>query len=76
MIDALLDLPAHLRQRLAGALRAVGAHASDALGLLAFAAVGVALTMALAVCVFFAFERPFLGLKRHFEYGRGSGRAS
>jgi peptidoglycan/LPS O-acetylase OafA/YrhL len=54
-----------------GALAAGLGHAGSRLfGLLAFAALALALTMGLAAASFHLFERPFLRLKRFFEYGR------
>jgi len=46
----------------------LGLDGSRLVGLLGFAALGTAVTMALAVLCFHAYERPFLGLKRFFEY--------
>jgi peptidoglycan/LPS O-acetylase OafA/YrhL len=46
----------------------LGFAGSRLVGLLGFAAIGIAVTMALAVLCFHAYERPFLRLKRFFEY--------
>jgi peptidoglycan/LPS O-acetylase OafA/YrhL len=48
----------------------LGHSGSRLVGLLGFAAIGMALTMLLAVVSFHAYEKPFLKLKRYFEYGR------
>jgi peptidoglycan/LPS O-acetylase OafA/YrhL len=51
----------------------LGAGGSQLTGLLGFAALGTAVTMALAVLSFHVYEQPFLRLKRFFEYrGRES----
>ena len=50
---------------LAGGL---GHSATRLVGLLGFAAIGIAVTMGLAVLSFHLYERPFLTLKRFFEY--------
>jgi peptidoglycan/LPS O-acetylase OafA/YrhL len=52
-----------------GALaRGLGHTGSRVVGLLGFAALGLALTMMLAALSFHFFEQPFLRLKRFFEY--------
>jgi peptidoglycan/LPS O-acetylase OafA/YrhL len=54
---------------LAGGLGHTG---SRLVGLLGFAGLGLTLTMLLAMVSFYAYERPFLKLKRYFEYGRAA----
>ncbi len=48
----------------------LGHTGSRLFGLLGFAGLGMAITMLLAMVSFYAYERPFLKLKRYFEYGR------
>jgi peptidoglycan/LPS O-acetylase OafA/YrhL len=64
--------PLYLRlfppQRIADLAHGLGHSASRVIGLLGFAAVGMAITMLLAMASFFAYETPFLKLKRYFEY--------
>ncbi len=56
-------------RRIAEMASGLGHSGSRVVGLLGFASIGIAITMLLAIGSFFAYERPFLKLKRHFEYG-------
>jgi peptidoglycan/LPS O-acetylase OafA/YrhL len=55
-------------QRLADMSRSLGHSASQLVGLIGFTVVGIGATMALSVLSFFVYERPFIKLKRYFEY--------
>jgi peptidoglycan/LPS O-acetylase OafA/YrhL len=56
-------------QRIADATRGLGHSGSRVVGLLGFTALGLAITMFLAVASYWLFERHFLKLKKYFEYG-------
>jgi peptidoglycan/LPS O-acetylase OafA/YrhL len=64
--------PVYLRlfppERIGLAARGLGYTASRLVGLLGFAALGIAVTMVLAFVSFSVYEKPFLKLKRYFEY--------
>ncbi|HLK39152.1 MAG TPA: hypothetical protein VKU41_20460 [Polyangiaceae bacterium] len=62
-------------EKIAGMARGLGHSGSRLVGLLGFGAIGIGGTMLLALASYYAYEKPFLGLKRYFEYDRSSGPA-
>jgi peptidoglycan/LPS O-acetylase OafA/YrhL len=54
--------------RLADLARGLGHSGSQLVGLLGFGTVGICGTLLLAVASYHAYEKPFLSLKRYFEY--------
>jgi peptidoglycan/LPS O-acetylase OafA/YrhL len=55
-------------ERIARLAEGLGFTASRVAGVLGFAVLGIAVTMTLAILSYHAFEKPFLKLKRYFEY--------
>jgi peptidoglycan/LPS O-acetylase OafA/YrhL len=67
-----LTPPAHLAEL----ARGLGHSGSRVVGLLGFGTVGICGTVLLAIATYHAYEKPFLNLKRYFEYGAAAPRVA